>query len=341
MSGPVSILSTGLVSSVGLSAPASCAAIRAGATNPTETRFIDSAGEWIMAHQVPLEEDWRGRVRLVKLAAMSIRECLAHVPQSDWPRIPLLLCVAERDRPGRTDGLDDELFPEIQVELATEFAATSLVIPQGRVSCNLALKHARELVSTGSAPFVLIAATDSLLSWPTLSVYEQAGRLLTPENSNGFMPGEASGAALIGAGESTAGLSCLGLGFASEPAHVNSDEPLRGEGLTRAIRIALAEAGCAIHDLDFRITDVSGEQYFFKEAALALGRLLRVHKEALKIWHAAQCVGEIGAAAGLAAIAVADAACRKNYAPGPGILYHAANDGGQRAAAVFNFRTRQ
>ena len=52
---PLAIGRTGLVTSVGLSAPAACAAIRAKLTNPSETRFIDSHGEWIMAHQVPLD----------------------------------------------------------------------------------------------------------------------------------------------------------------------------------------------------------------------------------------------------------------------------------------------
>ncbi len=52
---PIAIRSVGLVTSVGLSAPAACAAMRCKISNPSETRFIDSAGEWIMAHSVPLE----------------------------------------------------------------------------------------------------------------------------------------------------------------------------------------------------------------------------------------------------------------------------------------------
>jgi 3-oxoacyl-[acyl-carrier-protein] synthase-1 len=339
MSPEMVVLGTGLVSSVGLSAPATCAAIRAGVSNATETRFMGSAGEWIMAHQVPMAEPWRGRARLVKMAVMAIVECLAHVPPIDWARIPLLLCVAERERPGRTDGLDAELFAEIQRELDVEFAATSLIIPQGRVSACLGLMHARQLISAGSAQFVLIAAADSLLSWPTLSVYERDARLLSPANSNGFLPGEGAGAVLLAAAETAPGLTCVGLGFGTEPARITSTDPLRGEGLTHAISSALREAGCAIHELDVRITDLSGEQYFFKEAALALARLLRVHREDFEIWHAAQCVGETGAVAGLAAIAVADCACRKAYAPGPGVLHHAANDSSQRAAAVFKFRS--
>ena len=109
----LAIQRTGLVTSVGLSAPAACAAIRAKITNPTETRFIDSSGQWIMAHEVPLEKPWRGLSKLARMAAMAIEECLEDIPQDTWRQIPLLLCVAEQDRPGRLAGLDDQLFIDI------------------------------------------------------------------------------------------------------------------------------------------------------------------------------------------------------------------------------------
>jgi 3-oxoacyl-[acyl-carrier-protein] synthase-1 len=95
-----------------------------------------------------------------------------------------------------------------------------------------------------------------------------------------------------------------------------------------------------MHELDFRIADLSGEQYYFKEAALALSRTLRARKDTFDIWHPAECIGETGAVAGLVAFAVASAACRKGYAPGPNILCHAANDAGQRVAVIVRFGTQ-
>jgi 3-oxoacyl-[acyl-carrier-protein] synthase I len=186
---------------------------------------------------------------------------------------------------------------------------------------------------------VLIAATDSFVSWPTLSHYEREGRLLTARNSNGFMPGEGAGALLVGKSDGSASeLLCSGIGFAREAAHLDSGEPLRAEGLSQAIKAALADAGCEMHHMDFRITDLSGEQYYFKEAALALSRTLRQRKEEFDIWHPAESTGEQGAVAGAAVIALADAACRKAYSKGPNILAHMANDSGQRAALALRFR---
>jgi 3-oxoacyl-[acyl-carrier-protein] synthase-1 len=336
---PVAIERTGLVTSVGLSAPASCAAFRAKVSNPSETRFIDQNGEWIMAHQVELEQPWRGLTKLAKMAALAIGEVLEDVPEADRAKLPLLLCVAEAERPGRMAGLDDQLFLAIQEELGIDFAPQSAIIAQGRVGVAVALAQARKLIAEQPGSRVLIVATDSLLTWPTLSHYDRADRLLREDNSNGFMPGEGAGALLVGAGTGQAGeLLCTGVGFGKEAAHIDSEQPLRAEGLTQAVKAALADAGCQMHHMDYRITDLSGEQYYFKEAALALGRILRVRKEEFDLWHPAECTGETGAAAGVAIIAQALAAAQKRYGRGPNVLAHTANDAGQRAALCLQQR---
>jgi 3-oxoacyl-[acyl-carrier-protein] synthase I len=337
---PIAILKTGLVTSVGLSAPASCAAIRAKLTNPSETRFIDSSGEWIMAHQVTLEQPWRGLVKLTKMAAMVIEEALAEIPKKDWNEIPLLLCIAELDRPGRLLGLDDRLSLDVQGELGAQFSHLSTIIAHGRVSVAVAIAEARVLLAKGKCSRVLIAAVDSFVFWPTLTYYERADRLLSANNSNGFMPGEGAGALLVGSDSGAIGqLLCTGIGFGREIAHLESGEPLRAEGLSRAINAALADAARELHHMDFRITDISGEQYYFKEAALALSRILRQRKEEFDIWHPAECTGEQGAVAGVTAIAVADAACRKGFDKGHNIIAHMGNDAGQRTALSLQFRS--
>ncbi|KQV98734.1 MULTISPECIES: 3-oxoacyl-ACP synthase [unclassified Rhizobacter] len=334
----IAIRQTGLVTSVGLTASTACAAIRAKISNPGVTRFIDPAGRPIAAHEVSLDKPWRGLHRLARMAAMAIEECLVGLGPEEKARVPLLLCVAERERPGREDGLDDRLFGEIQELLSTRFAANSAVVAHGRVGTAVALASAHGMLQDPQCPGVIVAGVDSLLSWPTLSAMEQGDRLLTDTNSNGFLPGEAAGAVLLGrAGSARAELRCLGVGFGVEKAHVNSEEPLRADGLATAIKQALVDAGREMHDMDFRITDVSGEQYYFKEAALALSRTLRRRKEAFDIWHPAECIGETGSASGLAVLCVAEAACRKGYTLGPNIVTHFGNDAGQRAAAILHY----
>ena len=292
-----------------------------------------------MAHQVLLERPWRGLTKLAKMAAMAIEEALQDIPKRQWGDLPLLLCVAESERRGRMLGLDDQLFLQIQDELGVTFAPQSAVLMQGRVGVALALAQARAMMVKGKIVRVLVAATDSLLSWPTLSHYERQDRLLTARNSNGFMPGEAAGALLVGMPEARGDeLVCSGIGFGREVAHIGSGEPLRADGLSTAIKAALTDAGCQMHDMNFRITDNSGEQYYFKETALALSRTLRQRKEEFDIWHPSECTGEAGAATGATVIASVQFACAKGYTQGPNVLAHWANDDGQRAALALQYR---
>lgn len=339
MSTPVAVLCTGLVTPVGLSAGASCAAIRAKLTNPTPTRFIDSGGQWIVGHEVALQQPWRGLDKLARMACMAIEEAAAEIPRSEWEKLPLLLCVAEPERPGRMEGLEDRLFAAIEALVRVRFDLKSAVIPYGRVSVAVALSQARMLLQDEGIARVLIVATDSLLHWPTLSSYEAQDRLLTARNSNGFMPGEGAGAVLVGRPGPPSQLVCSGIGFAIEPAPIDSGQPLRAEGLTQAIGAALADAECEMHEMDYRITDLSGEQYYFKEASLALSRTLRQRKAEFDIWHPAECTGESGALAGATVVALANAACLKGFSKGPNILAHMANDAGRRAALAFEYRS--
>ena len=331
---PLLIERTGLVTSVGLTARTACAAIRAKVANPSITRFLGADGDFLSGHEVELAKPWLGLAKLANMAALAIEECLGDLTPKDCEKIPLLLCVAEPERPGRLDGLDEQVFKQVTALLDRRFAEGSAVIPHGRAGTAVALHRARQLVAAGQASQVVIAGTDTFLHWPTLQAYGEARRLLTETNSNGFMPGEAAGAVLITADRSCKGLACTGIGFGVEAATVLSEEPLRADGLSTAVKQALQDASHAMHELDFRICDLSGEQYYFKEAALTLSRTMRQRKEFFDIWHPAECIGETGAAAGLAMLAVLDMSLRKGYAPGPKMLAHFSNDAGQRAALV-------
>ena len=107
-----------------------------------------------------------------------------------------------------------------------------------------------------------------------------------------------------------------GLGFEREPAPFGSGKPLRADGLVKAIRGALNEAGIALNECDHRIADMNGEQYRFKEAALAITRLLRDRKVLFSLWHPADCIGEVGAATLPAMLAMLFTGARKDYLPG-------------------------
>lgn len=332
----IAILNTGLVTSVGLSAPASCAAIRAKISHPTETRFLGSDGEWIVAHQVPFESPWRSLSRLAKMAASAIGECLMNVDRSDWQRIPLLLCLAETSRPGRLAEIDDELPKKLELELDTTFDARSSVYSIGRVGVAHALAHARKLIFDDGIEHVLIAGTDSLLQWRTLNSYDRADRLLSAANSDGFIPGEAGSAILVGRPRDEGDLRCIGIGLSVERAYIGASEPLKGEGLARAIDASLRDSKHHERDLSFKICDLSGEQFYFKEASIAFSRIDRTRRTHFEIWHPAESVGETGAAIGPILFAALSAAHQKRYLNGDYILAHLGTDDGLRAAIIIH-----
>lgn len=339
---PLAIVGSGMVTGVGLTAPASCAAIRCAIDNFQETRFMDTGGEWIIGSSVSLEQPWRGVTKLVKMLTSVVKECIAGAPNLDLNQVPILLCLSEENCPGRFDDLNKLVYVETQKELGDRFHEKSAIIDQGRVSVAVALKHARQLIYEQKLPGVIIAGVDSLLVSSSLRSFEERERLLTKENSNGFIPGEAAAAVLVQAPANSADpqLFCMGIGYGTEKSTVDAEDiPLRADGMAQAIRSALSEAGCDMGATDFRITDVSGEQYAFKETALALLRVLRQRKVFYDLWHPADCIGEVGAAIGPVMLGVLLAAMRKGYSPGNNVLAHLGNDEGKRAAMLLTYQS--
>jgi 3-oxoacyl-[acyl-carrier-protein] synthase-1 len=336
MTPPLATLAAGAVSSVGLSAPATCAAIRCGINNFDETHFIGLAGDWLIGSEVQLEQRWHGLTKLAKMAALAVRECLGALPQPPTAPMPVVLCLSEEDRPGRLPGLGGPLLLDIERELGAKFHPDSTIVAQGRVGGAIGLLRAQKLVYERQHAHVLLVGVDSYLTSSCLLAFEERDRLQTAENSDGFVPGEAAAAIVFGRATPPSGslLTCTAPGFARESATIESGLPLRGDGMVQAVRMALDAAGISFDQVDHRISDVSGEQYRFKEVALSAIRLLRSRKADFGVWHPADCLGETGAAAFPIMLSVLYAGARKAYLPGPTFLAQLSNDDDKRAAVV-------
>ncbi len=337
----VAIVGSGMVTGVGLTAQSSCAAIRCGVTNFQESQFRDSAGDFIVASEVPMEQPWRGTEKLARMLAAVVTESFQAEGSLNPSEIPLIVCFAERERAGRLKLLEQRVVERAQALLEFKIHSSSITVSQGRVGGVVALREARRMLFEERHSAVVIVSVDSYLSCEALKHFEQERRLLTASNSNGFVPGE--GAAAVIARKPISGdepqLLVAGIGFGIEKATIESEEPLRADGLAQAIRQSMDDAGVDFGWLDFRIADVSGEQYGFKEATLALARILRSEKEQFDIWHAADCIGEVGSAAGPVAFNVAWHANEKKYSKGDNVLCHFSNDDGKRAAAILTYQS--
>lgn len=339
---PIAVLASGMVTGVGFTTPSSCAAIRVGIDAFEQTKFKFD-GDWILGSEVKFEEGFRGREKLLTMAAMAIDECTASIPEQHAScKIPVFIGLPESDRPGRIEGLDDSFSDELRSRLAISphLFAPCRCQPSGRISGTLGITWAEQQFNSGS-PYCIVAGVDTLLIAETLATYHSHRRILTETYSNGFIPGEAAAAVLLTNNSSqNSCLWCMGMGNAMEPAPIGSDRPFRADGTTAAIKTALSEAQIGQEDIDYRITDANGEQRFFREAALACTRAVRYKRDILDIWHPADCIGEVGAATVPVALGVALAAAQKNYSPGSTVLMHWGNDSGERSALVAQYMER-
>ncbi|MCA9681977.1 MAG: hypothetical protein KC457_07255, partial [Myxococcales bacterium] len=185
----------------------------------------------------------------------------------------------------------------------------------------------------------VVAAADSLIDGRILLDLADSGRLLTPLNSDGMTPGEAAACLLLQPSPHGAIAIIRGLGIAQEPGTLWNDVPLRGDGMVTAVRHALTQAGLHMHDLDFRISDATGEGYHFREQLLLLTRMLRQRKVSFPLWLTAASLGHVGVAAGPCGLVQAIVAHQRGYAPGPFVLETVSADDGERAAAVLELRS--
>jgi 3-oxoacyl-[acyl-carrier-protein] synthase I len=337
----IDILSVGMVTAVGLDAPSACAAMRAKLDGFQETRFPGPGGDPLVGAPVPLPRKWIGEKRLAHMAAAAILEAFEPVPEARG-NAALILCLAEENRPGRPGPDGARLAARIADITGVTTPHRTRIVAHGRPSGHAALDRARRLLAERAFPYVMIAGVDGYLSTLSIAHYLAENRLLTPDNPNGFIPGEAAAAVLCarpGAGD----FRLFGLGLAREPAHIHNpaDAPLRGDGMTSAYRAALEEAGVSLAQIDYRLSDLIGEQYFFKQTTLASLRLERGRQDLQDIWSPGESLGNVGSAVVPLMVGMAFLAARKNYAPGNPLLIEASSDSGACGAAILSAAARR
>ncbi|WP_299767782.1 3-oxoacyl-ACP synthase [uncultured Tateyamaria sp.] len=331
------ISAAGMVTAVGLDAPSSCAALRARIDGFAETRFAGPGGEWLRGAAVPLPRQWIGEKRWAHLAAGALLEVLKQ--SNNRRNVEVILCLPEEDRPGRPILDADSFLHRVQKILGLDYSLRSKVVTHGRPSGIVALSTARKALARDPNHEIAILGVDSYLTGRTIQHYLSQQRLLTADNPEGFLPGEAAAAVLCrGAGP---GMNVGGIGLSREEAHFlnGQDEngfnlPLRGEGMAAAYKAALSEAGLGLHEIGVKIGDLIGETFWFKQSELASLRTQRERSEVHPIWPIAAALGNIGAAVVPVMLGWALAAVRKDYAHQKPLLIESSADDGACGVAI-------
>ena len=336
---PLRIAAVGLVTSLGWGYLPSTAAMRAGISGFSELPYADDLGAPLIGARLPeFAKEASYARRLLRALSAAIKECFAAQEGFKPEELPVLVALPEDDRPGIPDGLSSQIFDALERELGHAIRRElSRVYPLGHTAVFRALADASALLARREVPACLVCGTNSFVRARSLLWLANTQRLKIEGESVGVFPGEAAGAALVVGPWSTisaGGHSVLGIGFGLEPVTPLSEEPLRANGLSTALKTALAEAGLEMHDVDFRISDIAGEPYGFTEQSLAVARVMRKVREEMPLWHCAEFIGDTGAAVGLCELGWALAAFNKGYAPGPIAACFSGSIEGDRAVAI-------
>lgn len=343
----MNIVSAGAATNVGLSLSTTTAAIRAGLDRFQETTFYDEFKEPIIGapiapESIAYKKQHRtgGKTHLSNLLTLVIEECLvnAGITMPLPTSVPLLFLGDDT----RSHPLADAIqlcLSQMQDFIQPDGNTPRIIqgFTQGEASCAFAISAAEKYLQQG-APFVLIAAADSWLNVSDIESSLNQQRLLTSENSAGFIPGEGAAAILLAhptKEHAARSLHVCGLGIGQEQATLSSDQPCYGQGMASAIKNALAQANMPIHTIGLRVSDISGEEYFFEEAAYAWARLLR---ESQPLGHQhlmpATSVGQIGCVFGPLSIAYLWQLLKNQRLFFENILLHLSSAQAERSAIV-------
>jgi 3-oxoacyl-[acyl-carrier-protein] synthase I len=331
------VVASGMVTPVGYRSATSAAALRCRLNDHMDSDYVDRGNQPIACASVLISDLEAGIEKLIVMSVEAIEQCLTKYPNLEVYEIPMILCVAEPDRPGRLAEIDELFFKKLAEGLGSHLHPKSYRVSRGRVGVALALEHARLLIANELEQYVLIVAADTYLNRESILELIDLERLLCSENSNGFIPGEAAAAILVTQREDSLDpqLSISGIGFGKEDATIENEEPFEAAGLTEAIHAAMKDSGYAAFGVEYCISSANGEDYFFEELALAQARGLS-DAESLETWIPAESVGEIGAVCGLVMLGWLHEAHLKNYSPGLLGAMLLSNDDGQRAALVIS-----
>src|SRR5262245_41604586 len=130
----VRIGALGMVTPIGLSAAATCAALRAGISRLQELPVATPLPDPVIGAWVPTVDALKF-YRLLRLLLPALQETIAQIDAAALEDVPLLVGTAEPSRPDRPPQVDGRLLSAISQRLGVTFSPRySRIIAEGRTS---------------------------------------------------------------------------------------------------------------------------------------------------------------------------------------------------------------
>jgi 3-oxoacyl-[acyl-carrier-protein] synthase-1 len=340
----VCIVGIGALTSVGLNAAATAAAVRAGIAGFEEHPYmINQEGDPFVVAMVPsIDDSAMGTQRYVELTIPAIKEALTplHNLTSPVGPIPVVIGLPEV-RPGMPDDLSSVLTDKIrQLNTSQVYLGNVQTLSKGHSAGLMAIDNGSNLLFQNASKFCLIGGIDSYVERETLAWIEANEQLHKPSNAWGFIPGEASAFCLICSKETadkyslTIKAQLLAISTAIENNKIKTESVCIGEGLTQAVRNTFQALPNEFR-IDNTICDLNGEAFRSDEFGFMLARLTEFFIDPSDYIAPADCWGDVGAASGPLFINLIAAAADRGYSKGPHTLLWTSSEGGERTAALF------
>jgi 3-oxoacyl-[acyl-carrier-protein] synthase-1 len=336
-----------MVTPLGLDAYESCASLRAGLSLMQDLDYLSVENDWF--DEVPvvgcpvtgITDGMLGLGRWTKLAARALGDLLenAALDRKNLARVGLSVALPPLERPG----VDPRIATDLGLRLSQWLEVADLekrtrVHPGGHAAAIKAVIEARSDLESERLDQVIVGGVDSLLEPETLEGLVEMRRIKTEDNIDGFIPGEAAAFVLLELPEKAKarGATTLalldGIGIGEEPRTRESDQPSQATGLSEAIVAAFASLADKGADTGIAVCDLNGETYRAREFGTAVPRVLSHLAGPLRLWHAADSIGDTGAASAAVSTCVAARALQKGYARSRRALVFGGSDGGLRGA---------
>jgi 3-oxoacyl-[acyl-carrier-protein] synthase-1 len=351
------ITGLGLVTSVGRSAAAACAAIRAGVSRPLPLPFEAVDADTLDPVAVTgypargLTDGFVLCARWLQLARACVADLASAAPlpppgdAAFWSRTALFAALPPMvgARFQNEDGSAEVPRSAVLAPLCRSAGLAiddrrQLLFPLGHAAALVAVRQAADALRRGTVDRVLVLAVDSLIDPLTLEWLAGDGRLKSEDVPTGLSPGEAAACLLLETEASARRRGAEVVATVTAPAFeqgraFDADPPDAGEALADCARAALAIAAPRGEFEGDVVTDLNGESWRAMQWGMAqvrLGGILGDHQ-----LHApAESVGDTGAASGGLGICYAAHLLARGAAARPAVLVLSSAEDGRAAAAV-------
>lgn len=339
----ICIVGAGARTPVGLNAPSTAAAVRAGVAMMKDHPFmIDKMGAPMVVCADPaLPVELGSTDRLLELALAPAREALRPLLEKSRtpPRVSIFFALPE-ERPGRPRNLDGTFAERFTSSLATTISVQDVAChPLGHAGGIFCMERAISHINSGSGQICLVGGVDSYLNDETLEWLDGQDQLHSETTIWGICPSEAAGFCLLTTPNLAEALSLsvsvelLSAASATEANRIRTETVCIGEGLSKAFEETLAALPNESH-VNHTICDMNGEPYRGDEYGFAILRSPGKFADDSDFDTPADCWGDVGAASGPLFAVLAAFAAKKRYSPGPFTFLWASSECGLRAAAL-------